>query len=275
MAPRSRDDTGLVGDRAHQIGGTHAGLPAGADKQPHDAWPAPLPRSGDGPGRLLARLAAPPARRNLASPSRPQRRVRQFTAAAAMSMTSNSSASDSTTTRTSSSSPCRSRSRSDARQLQPPRAKSATVGMPHLDLLSRDVLDGAQQAVLARLDQRDGRALAPGPAGAADAVDVGVGRRRQVVVEDVRELLDVESARRDVGGDQQVRRRRSKALHHRIALPLLHAAVQRLGPIAVRVERLDERVDLEARAAEHEGRRGSLDVEHALSASALCARATT
>ena len=36
----------------------------------------------------------------------------------------------------------------------------------------------------------------------------------------------------------------------RVALPLFHAAVQRLGAVAVRVERLDERVDLEPRAAE-------------------------
>ena len=49
-----------------------------------------------------------------------------------------------------------------------------------------------------------------------------------------------------------------------LALPLLHAAVDRLGAIAVRIERFDERVDLEARAAEHQRRRRALDVEHAL-----------
>ena len=55
-----------------------------------------------------------------------------------------------------------------------------------------------------------------------------------------------------------------KRAHHRVALPLLHAAVQRLGAVAVRVERLDERVHLEPRAAEHERRRRALHVEHAL-----------
>ena len=40
--------------------------------------------------------------------------------------------------------------------------------------------------------------------------------------------------------------------------------MQRLGAIAVRVERFDERVHLDARPAEHEGRRRILDVEHAL-----------
>ena len=57
---------------------------------------------------------------------------------------------------------------------------------------------------------------------------------------------------------------RAEAVHHRVALPLLHAAVQRLGAVAVRVERLDERVHLEPRAAEDERRRRVLHVEHAL-----------
>ena len=55
-----------------------------------------------------------------------------------------------------------------------------------------------------------------------------------------------------------------KSCHHAIALPLLHAAVQRLGAVAVRVERLDERLDFEPRAAEDERGRRVLHVEHAL-----------
>ena len=41
-----------------------------------------------------------------------------------------------------------------------------------VDLLLGDRLDTAQQAMLARLGQGDRRAFAPGPAGAADAMDV-------------------------------------------------------------------------------------------------------
>ena len=37
---------------------------------------------------------------------------------------------------------------------------------------------------------------------AAAAVDVVVGRERHVEVDDVRDALDVDAARRDVGGDQ-------------------------------------------------------------------------
>ena len=68
------------------------------------------------------------------------------------------------------------------------------------------------------------------PPGAADAVQVHLRRRRHVVVDDVREVLDVEAARGDVGGDQQVRLLRPEEPHHAIALPLHHAAVQRLRP---------------------------------------------
>ena len=75
----------------------------------------------------------------------------------------------------------------------------------------RDALDVAEQPQLAGLGQRDGDALAPGPADPADAVHVGVGRRRHVVVDDVGEQVDVEAAGGDVGGDRAARRCRCAA----------------------------------------------------------------
>ena len=51
--------------------------------------------------------------------------------------------------------------------------------------------------------------------------------------------------------------------HHPVALLLQHSAVQRLAAVAVRAQRLDELVDLQPRAAEHERRRRALDLEHA------------
>ena len=64
-----------------------------------------------------------------------------------------------------------------------------------------------------------------------------------------------------------------KRRHHRLALPLLHAAVNRLGPVPVRVQRLDQRVDLEPRAAEHQRRCRTLHVQHTLQRRRLvCAR---
>ena len=74
---------------------------------------------------------------------------------------------------------------------------------------------------------------------------------------------------------EQVGLLRAEQSHHAIALPLLHAAVQRLGAVAVRVERLDQRLDLEPRAAEHERRRPDPPCRGcASSAAGLCARLT-
>ena len=64
------------------------------------------------------------------------------------------------------------------------------------------------------------------------------------------DLLDVEAARGDVGRDEQIRLARADTIHDGVALPLLHAAVQRLGAVAVGVERLSEGIDLQPRAAE-------------------------
>ena len=58
--------------------------------------------------------------------------------------------------------------------------------------------------MLARLGQRDRDALAPTASDTSDAVDVRLGSRGNVVVHDVCQLLDVEPASRDVGGDDQV-----------------------------------------------------------------------
>ena len=142
--------------------------------------------------------------------------------------------------------------------------RSATVGTFSIAIgLPRDPLDVAEQPLLARLGERDRDALAAGPADAADAVHVGLGRRRHVVVDDVRELVDVEPAGGDVGGDEQLGGAGAQPPHHPVALLLGHAAVQRLGAVAAAVQRLGELVDLGARAAEDDRRRRRLDVEDA------------
>ena len=57
-------------------------------------------------------------------------------------------------------------------------------------------------------DQRDRVALDAGAAGPADAVDVVLGDHRQLEVDDVRERVDVDAARGDLGRDQERRRGR-------------------------------------------------------------------
>ena len=52
-------------------------------------------------------------------------------------------------------------------------------------------LDGLEHPVFSRLGQGDGDTLAAGTADPADAVHIGVGRTRDVVVDHVGELLDI------------------------------------------------------------------------------------
>src|SRR5688500_16431327 len=63
-------------------------------------------------------------------------------------------------------------------------------------------LDILEEFHLLGADQRDRFAGKAGAAGAANAVDVILGRVRQFVIDDERQLLDVEAARRDVGRDE-------------------------------------------------------------------------
>ena len=78
------------------------------------------------------------------------------------------------------------------------------VERQHVDLAAQDPLDRPQAVALVARHQRQRVALAAGAAGAADAVHVVLGHVRQLVVDDVRQLADVEAACRDVGRDQHL-----------------------------------------------------------------------
>jgi hypothetical protein len=236
-------------------------------------WGHPGPGRPPPPGRSTSVpvVLADRAPRSRGSRPRPRRSPPVaswtiFTAASATSIRSCSSVSDSTTTGTG-------RGRRRAAVLQ--RLERA-LHLPgpqrghrrHLlvaDRLLGAVLDVLQLPPLARLGEGDRHALTPGPAHPADAVHVGVGHRRgNVVVDDVGELVDVESPGGHVGGHDEVGGARCAVgpSPGRAGL-LVHAAVQRLGPVAAPVERLGQLVDLVAGPAEHDRRRRRLDVEDA------------
>ncbi len=150
------------------------------------------------------------------------------------------------------------------RQLEPPGAEVGHRGdLFDLDALTRHPLDRLEHPVLAGLGQRDGDPLATSATHPSDAVDIGVGGRRDVVVDDVGELFDVEAAGCDIGGHQQVGGAGPEPAHDAVALLLGHATVQAFGPVAAAVEGVGERVDLVASPAEHDGGRRGLDVEDA------------
>jgi hypothetical protein len=67
-----------------------------------------------------------------------------------------------------------------------------------LDRFARELFDRFEALLVLRRDERERRALAPGAAGAADAVDVVFGVARRLVLEDERNVRAVEAARGDI-----------------------------------------------------------------------------
>src|SRR5262249_35334038 len=70
------------------------------------------------------------------------------------------------------------------------------------DLAADQLLDRVEREDVVVAGQRDRRAFRPGASRAADPVDVVLGVLGQVVVDDVRDPLDVEAAGGDVGRDE-------------------------------------------------------------------------
>ena len=99
-------------------------------------------------------------------------------------------------------------------------------------------------------DKVDGDTLTTETTATTDAVDVVLLGGGQVVVDDQRHLLDVDTTCEQVGGDEDTGRAGSELLHDDLALALVHLAVHgRDGELAL-VQLLGEPVDLAAGRAE-------------------------
>ena len=97
-----------------------------------------------------------------------------------------------------------------------------------LELLLRQPLDARHGAIVRSGHQHDGQAARAGTTRAADAMHVVLGLERHVVVDDDRQFDDVESPRRDVGGDEHLDRAVLEALERLHALVLRLVAVDRV-----------------------------------------------
>ena len=111
------------------------------------------------------------------------------------------------------------------------------MGSPSaLDGLVGKGLHLAQQALLARGDQRNGDAGLAGAAGAPDAVDVQFGIIRQVIVEDVRDVVDIQAARGHIGGHQHFDLGIAEAVEGAFTGILVQVAVQGFGGETARAQ---------------------------------------
>ena len=106
------------------------------------------------------------------------------------------------------------------------------VGLAPVELDLELALELAGVGALLRHDKGGGDALGAGAAGAADAVDEVVRGIGHVVVDDVRDVGDVDAAGGDVGGDQDAVLAVGEALEGGGALGLRAVAVDGVGVVA-------------------------------------------
>ena len=121
------------------------------------------------------------------------------------------------------------------------------------EALADRALDRAEIRLLVGGDERERVARLLGARRASDAVDVVVGDVRDVEVDDVRQVLDVDAARRDVRRDEDLGRPVLEPGERLRALRLAAVAVDALAGHAVAHELVREAVRAVLRAREHEG----------------------
>ena len=132
--------------------------------------------------------------------------------------------------------------------------------------------DAADVRLLLGQHERDADAAAAGAAGAADAVGVDVGLLGRVEVDHVRDVVDVEAARGDVGRDERPHLAGVEARERPLALRLALVAVNRDGVDVVAAQLLDEPVGAGLRADEDEREPALLAAAAGRRASAPCCR---
>lgn len=127
------------------------------------------------------------------------------------------------------------------------------VGHVHghlLDLGAVELFDLTHHADIVSGDKVDSDTLTTETATTTDTVDVVLTVGGKVVVDDQRDLLDVDTTSQQIGGDEDTRGARAELLHDKVTLGLVHITVHgRDGEIAGS-ELVGEPVDLSAGVAE-------------------------
>ena len=103
-----------------------------------------------------------------------------------------------------------------------------------------------------RCAERQGDTGRSRPACAADAMDIRFRFRGKVIVDDVGDVIDIQSTGRDIGGDEHGRPGRPKLAQRSGTRALTLVAVQRRGGYACFGELLDHLVRTVLGAREHQ-----------------------
>src|SRR4051812_47023465 len=115
-----------------------------------------------------------------------------------------------------------------------------------------EVFDVTQESPLLRIAERDRDPLGAGTRGAADAMHVALRNVRKIIVDGVADAVDVDAARRDIGGYQRAHVAGPEGRQHPLALVLRLVAVDRFGGEAGLRQRTNDLVGAALGAGENE-----------------------
>jgi hypothetical protein len=132
-------------------------------------------------------------------------------------------------------------------------AQTGNVHGHLLDLSAVELLNLSHHAHIVGGDKVDGDTLATETTTTTDTVDVVLAVSGEIVVDDQRDLLDINTTGQKIGGDQDTRRAGTELLHDDITLGLVHVSVHGRDGEVTGSELVGEPVDLSARVAEDDG----------------------
>ncbi len=122
-----------------------------------------------------------------------------------------------------------------------------------LNLGAVELLNLAHHAHIIGGDEVDSHTLPSESAATTDTMDVVLTVGGEIVVDDERDLLDVDAASEKIGSDEDTRRTGSELLHDHVTLALVHIAVHGRDGEVAGGELVGEPVDLPAGVAEDDG----------------------
>ena len=117
--------------------------------------------------------------------------------------------------------------------------------------LAELLLDGFDFMFLLLMHEADADAGLVGAACSSAAVHVSVDVVREVIINNMCQVVDVEAASRHVGSHQNLREALAEMVHHEVALCLREVAMQRSSVVAVVDKVVGHILSLEFGAAEH------------------------
>lgn len=119
-----------------------------------------------------------------------------------------------------------------------------------LDLSAVELLDFSHHADILSGDEVDGNTLTSETSTTTDTMDVVLTVGWEIVVDDQRNLLNVDTTGQKIGGDQDTGRTRTELLHNQVTLTLVHVTVHSGDSEVTGGKLVGEPVDLSSGVAE-------------------------